>query len=116
MTLDEAIKHAEEVAEQNEWFEKNYLENKGCKECAEEHRQLAEWLKELKHLREQVSNLEKPNTEVLDKIRNEFIDQYPRNYANEWELGGRSCVFSLIEILRIIDMYKASPTSEEVEK
>ena len=53
MTLDEAIKHAEEVAEKNEWFEKNYLENKGCKECAEEHRQLAEWLNELKQLREQ---------------------------------------------------------------
>lgn len=42
MTLDEAIKHAEKVAEQN----------KGCQKCAEEHRQLAEWLRELKELRE----------------------------------------------------------------
>ena len=56
MTLDEAIKHAEEVAEQNEWFEENYLENKGCKECAKEHRQLAEWLKDYKRLLEQESN------------------------------------------------------------
>lgn len=53
MTLDEAIKHAEEVAEQNKWFEENYLEHKGCKECAEEHRQLAEWLKELKAYKKQ---------------------------------------------------------------
>ena len=53
MKLDEAIKHAEEVAEQNEWFEKNHLENKGCKECAKEHRQLAEWLKDYKRLKEQ---------------------------------------------------------------
>lgn len=40
MTLDEAIKHAEEVA------------NSQCSECGEEHQQLAEWLKELKAYRE----------------------------------------------------------------
>ena len=40
MTLDEAIKHCEEVAEEQE--------EKECLECAAEHRQLAEWLKELK--------------------------------------------------------------------
>ena len=49
---------------------------------------------------------------VLDKIRNEFIDRYPHNYANELELGGKSCVFSLNEILQIIDKYK----TEESEK
>ena len=42
MTLDEAIKHAEEVAEE-----------KRCEKCGEEHRQLSEWLKELKQLRKQ---------------------------------------------------------------
>jgi len=78
MTLDEAIKHAEEVAKQNEedaiiysncknhkknLYEIGLAENaeKKCCKCAEEHRQLAEWLKELKQLREQVSNSEKPN-------------------------------------------------------
>ena len=55
MTLDEAIIHAEEEAERNEkmasWFEgkEGYEE---CMECAEEYRQLAEWLKELKAYRE----------------------------------------------------------------
>lgn len=44
MEIDEAIKHAEQVAELNE---------AECFECAEEHRQLAKWLKELKALREQ---------------------------------------------------------------
>lgn len=39
MTLDEAIFHAEEIA------------NKGCDQCAKDHKQLAEWLKELKRLR-----------------------------------------------------------------
>ena len=66
MTLDEAIKHAEEVAERN-FNNAVYIMDKmdktkshiaisnveRCKRCAEEHRQLAEWLKELKQLREQ---------------------------------------------------------------
>ncbi len=75
MTLDEAIKHAEEVAEENEKSLKRWKEckNRGtvgwsdfdkekvdtsitrCGRCAEEHRQLAEWLKELKHLRNLVA-------------------------------------------------------------
>lgn len=38
MTLDEAIRHAEEIA------------SKSCDKCAEEHRQLAAWLKRLKTL------------------------------------------------------------------
>lgn len=44
MTLDEAIKHCEEK-------EKEQALN-GCFACAEEHKQLAEWLKELKTLKE----------------------------------------------------------------
>lgn len=53
-SLDEAIKHCEEVAEENEFDVKIFSmpgESKireECLECAEEHRQLAEWLKELK--------------------------------------------------------------------
>ena len=58
MTIDEAIKHCEEVAEAEE---QKYKEWKGdyshlkkidsCLECAKDYRQLAEWLKELVHLR-----------------------------------------------------------------
>lgn len=57
MTIEEAIKHAEEVMVEN--LEKTKGRNASdpiainCFECAEEHRQLAEWLKELKQLREQ---------------------------------------------------------------
>ena len=60
MTLDEAIKHAEEVAEEqikkacNLYDDKNYEESRECIWCAEEHRQLAEWLKELKMYREMI--------------------------------------------------------------
>ena len=56
MTLDEAIIHAKEVMMQN--LEKTKDRNASdptaikCFECADEHRQLAEWLKELKAHRE----------------------------------------------------------------
>ena len=50
MTLDEAIKHCEEVAEQNE--------EQSCKECANEHRQLAEWLRELEAYRKAENEIE----------------------------------------------------------
>jgi hypothetical protein len=66
MTLDEAIKHAEEVADKKEREKKKWerwlkndsdyravAEKVSCELCAEEHRQIAEWLKELKQLREQ---------------------------------------------------------------
>ena len=54
MTLDEAIKHAREVAEENREEAMNaffppYADE--CKSCAEEHEKLASWLEELKELR-----------------------------------------------------------------
>ena len=42
MTLEEAIAHAKEMSE-NQYI---------CEECQKEHRQLADWLEELKSLRE----------------------------------------------------------------
>ena len=53
LTLDEAIKHAKEVAKINRAEAtynfpnlKEYYDN--CLECANQHNQLAEWLEELK--------------------------------------------------------------------
>lgn len=45
MTLEEAIRHCEEYADYDCYNEAQF-------ECAKEHLQLAEWLKELKELRE----------------------------------------------------------------
>ena len=74
MTIDEAIRHCVEVAEEQEELyricpasesEMSHCngtkdcralkngKNKGCQKCAAEHRQLAIWLKELKQLRKQ---------------------------------------------------------------
>ncbi|MCR4889155.1 MAG: hypothetical protein K5979_08280 [Ruminococcus sp.] len=85
MTLDEAIAHCLEVAEQNETKAlrigrqyKGTLLNrdaKECRRCAAEHRQLAEWLKELKDLREEnkvlmheCDRLIKEKGELLSKV------------------------------------------------
>lgn len=61
MILEEAILHAEEVAEEqdmkagfetdNQRYTMSEMERERCLECAKEHRQLAEWLRELKKLR-----------------------------------------------------------------
>ena len=55
LTLDEAIKHCLEVAENNEQFASGkWIGSEGeanrqeCEQCAADHRQLAEWLTELK--------------------------------------------------------------------
>jgi hypothetical protein len=77
MTLDQAIQHALEVAEKSDT----------CKECGDEHKQLAEWLQELKVFKEQlgpllnIKNLCEPNPmqELLNianaKLMREAIDK-----------------------------------------
>ena len=73
MDLDSAIKHCEEVAKEQEshgYCDRSLCvimdvnnatcdecEAVKCRECASEHRQLAEWLKELKAYRETWSKL-----------------------------------------------------------
>lgn len=61
MNLDEGIQYCLKVAEGQEqlgregtWFEGeiwNEMARAQCRECAADHRQLAEWLRELKDLR-----------------------------------------------------------------
>jgi hypothetical protein len=53
----------------------------------------------------------KPKTDVLDKVRAEFINEYPKNYAGEPEFGGYVGFFSLNRVLEIIDKCRAE--SEE---
>ena len=69
MTISEAIQHCEEVAKEQDKLCKRYDDASGysryhdeairttdakrCGECAKEHRQLAEWLKDYKRLLEQ---------------------------------------------------------------
>lgn len=90
MILDEAIKHAEEVAEEKENEGKLLCQSEGesigCLTCAEEHRQLAEWLKELKQLREQTRWI----------LVNESLPK-----VNGWY----QCIIQVLDIVRTMDLY-----------
>ena len=72
MTLDEAIKHCEEKAQ--------------CgTACGMEHKQLAEWLKELKIIRKKYIKLKKENENL--KERNEFkkkVDNIMIGISNDY--------------------------------
>lgn len=68
MTLDEAIRHAEKVAEENQKRSEHIREKMKselalknadeCETCADEHKQLAQWLRDYKRLLEQSFSLE----------------------------------------------------------
>lgn len=62
MTIEEAIKHCNNVASSQ------------CNTCGEEHKQLAEWLKELKCLRK-----------VVDKKYIEGIDYLKQCHPSTWD-------------------------------
>lgn len=55
MTLDEAIKHCLDIADGQDkcaYISVSEHAKERIRECANDHRQLAEWLQELKHSRE----------------------------------------------------------------
>ena len=52
LSIDEAIAHAREVAS------RKFDDRVHCISCAEEHKQIAEWLEELKALREEKSEFQ----------------------------------------------------------
>ena len=62
MTLDEAIEHAEWCARESQG------------ECAEEHRQLAEWLSELKRLKAQNKRLRRWYTALGENQKKAFAE------------------------------------------
>ena len=94
--LEEAIKYYSELAEENEKDAEQFKRIKAtqdiishCYECAKDHRQLADWLKELKALLE--------NEDVMDvfkdcktcKYKELGYDDFPcdrccHNYINEY--------------------------------
>ena len=83
MTLDEAIAHAREVAEEQRkacdlaWVWDN---PDNIKKCAEEHEQLAEWLEELKRYREE------PDGYLWDHASNQgylkAVDDFVKEYKS----------------------------------
>lgn len=98
MTLEETILHCEEVAEKNEckMTSDDGYTDVSMKQCAADHRQLAEWLTELKDLREEnkvlmheCDRLIKEKGELLSKVSigeicqlEEQIKDWKEEYAN----------------------------------
>ena len=130
MTLDEAIAHAREVAEEQRkacdlaWVWDN---PDNIKKCAEEHDQLAEWLEELKFLRQwksdimdsfckyDVSSFE----ELVANARNKAIDDYMNKLCNHCmqqtnECYKLECPFCTdgCDIVNISEQLKAGITND----
>ena len=86
MTIDEAIKHYEELAEVNEDIANNcdmdnWMNKADCEERASDYRQLAEWLTELK----EAKRLLRLAVEDLNEIISTRHDNAQWRYANEAE-------------------------------
>ena len=95
MTLDEAIKHCEEVAksktkqvENGDW-EKGSSTERACIECANEHLQLANWLKELKAYRDARAEI------------NQALNDDARGEQNDYERGRKSGIFLCESIISV---------------
>ena len=69
MTIDEAIRHAEEKAQEL-----------GCTECAQEHRQLAAWLRELKFRRKAQADLDAARWRADEAARKNGVSYDPDAY------------------------------------
>ena len=91
MTIDEAIRHCEEVAIREKsaadgcryWTDGMGEETaKKCEKCAEEHQQLAEWLKELKAYSELIDKTE----EALGRFELDVMAAYTRFYWDCWKV------------------------------
>ena len=106
MTIDEAIVHAREVANEQKRRNGICVQNdsecdkfSACLKCSEEHEQLAEWLEELKAYRE-IGTVEECRNSVLDitKAYNKAIDDFLEKI--QWEyLDGCGIKQSEIEFL-----------------
>ena len=99
MTIDEAIKHAEEVASRCEFdtdwgtTANAFIDRSGVAdviECGKEHRQLAEWLKELRAVRKAWTQLTSTVIEIRDNALNADVEKIGRflvNYLSVLEKG-----------------------------
>ena len=117
LDLESAIKHCEEIAEHNEkiayTFEYSLKTKSDCKKCASEHRQLAEWLRELKAYREElpkeIKNAKVRQADALEaNVKNENYNSHLAEY-----IKGYLCGLSYAEgiIAKIIEEVNADEGS-----
>lgn len=104
MTLEEAIAHAKEMSE-NQYI---------CEECQKEHRQLADWLEELKSLREKSKWI--PCSESLPENAMNVIAQFSSGTATELRYAGNGIFEGIYEYsTRVIIAWMPLPEPYEGE-
>ena len=126
MTLDEAILHAREVAERNRKQYKNCpsdrtdIRHQTCEECAEEHEQLAEWLEELKFIRQWKSDIMdnfckydvNSFEELVTNTRNKAINDFMR-FANTMPIvKEEDGEYRPMRLVEIAEQLKAGTTND----
>ena len=104
MTLDEAILHCREKAEElrttaeQQWEDGKMalIDYTDCRECASEHQQLAEWLEELKDRREGHATCEfckhkfRLETErPCSLCKHNFVDKFEKERSKPWQKTNR---------------------------
>ena len=129
LSIDEAIAHAREVAEEQRKDNGNceYKAEYGCKgcadyyskpciECAEEHEQLADWLEELKDYRE---NQHRSLRHMYEKGYNKALDDFvkfantmPTVETDDGEFIKRFNEFTATTTLEIAEQLKAGVTND----
>lgn len=107
MTLEEAIKHTESVAKDYDLkselctlkdgvvYPLSEEEKQKCKDCAEEHRQLAEWLKDYQRLLSAIDDIKaeirhfmfevNPSSSESDYACNYILDLIDKHIGKESE-------------------------------
>lgn len=94
MTLEEGIIHTEDVVRMNHEAAKHLTDEhptqaEKCEACAEEHQQLAEWLKELKAYRDARAEI------------NQALYDDARGKQNDYERGRKSGIFLCESIISV---------------
>lgn len=139
MTLDEAILHAREVAERNRRAKSFEPEDNidddikvNCLNCATQHERLAEWLEELKFIRQwksdimdefckyDVSSFEELVTNARNKAINDFVKKISESNKGHWrstryehgEVVSETMSYDIGTIRLIAEQLKAGTTND----
>ncbi len=111
MTLDEAITHAEKTERDNRILSKRYDDASGysrsgnkdirtsdakkCEKCAEDHRQIAKWLKDYKRLLEQE---QKADSDCISrKAVLNILDSYSNSQSNAEDVT-QDCISDVLAL------------------
>ena len=124
LSIDEAIAHARDVAKRNreQWkncpADRRDIEHQTCEQCAEEHEQLAEWLEELKALRNGLKIKCDSLNEALEKGKkvgyNKALDDFAKKIKSNDRLGYVGYLDKIVD--EIAEQLKAGGENDNLRK